>query len=30
MTDIPTFQTNRIASWILDLIFKYRNTMNAL
>jgi hypothetical protein len=25
-----TFQTNRIPSWIRDLIFKYQNTMNAL
>jgi hypothetical protein len=25
-----TFQTNRIPTWISDLIFKYQNTMNAL
>jgi hypothetical protein len=24
MTDIPTFQTNRIPTWIPDLIFKYQ------
>jgi hypothetical protein len=25
-----TFQTNRIPTWIPDLIFKYQNTTNAL
>jgi hypothetical protein len=28
--DRHTFQTNRIPTWILDLIFKYHNTMDAL
>jgi hypothetical protein len=28
--DRHTFQINRIPTWILDLIFKYQNTMNAL
>jgi hypothetical protein len=27
--DISTFQTNKIPTWIPDLIFKYQNTMNA-
>jgi hypothetical protein len=30
MTDMYTFQTNRIPTWIPDLIFKYQNTINAL
>jgi hypothetical protein len=25
-----SFHTNRIPTWISDLIFKYQNTMNAL
>jgi hypothetical protein len=28
--DRYTFQTNRIPTWIPDLIFKYHNTMDAL
>jgi hypothetical protein len=28
--DRYTFQTNSLPTWILDLIFKYQNTMYAL